>query len=588
MQAHLTNQATSAIEAVIAKGHPVIVAWSGGKDSSVVLNLVLSAARAQKERAKIVPIIITHADTGIENPEIARYAQKELLKIKAYGKACGLELVVQVSRPQLNSRWAVRVIGGRGLPVFPSSGGTGGGNRDCTLDYKVLPMQRLRKQILSGLARSEMPAVTVIGTRFEESAGRAQRMQNRGETDTAPWVGANDELYLSPIARWDTEDVWAYISNCMDGLTEAYSDFKQTFKLYAEASGSSCAIEADIAFGTQKSRSSGCGARFGCMLCTATNDKSMENMLAIDEYAYMREAHELQQFIIKTQYDLDRRLWVGRSINEYGYIAIRPDVYSPAMLLELLRYALTIDVVEKQRASAAQIEPRFELIGAKELIAIDAMWSLQGYHRPFAALREYRDIYLGGRRYPVPNIKHFARVPICEARYYHVGPDWDEQVKRFSGFRDPVIEAFGGAGCMGKKELKDGRVVLDTQAEGPFSVDEEGAIFALTLDLDYLLDRVACDCHSHTYGYPHHVSSGYLIPAKGKESVIDKIMRRTAFKERHGLAGQSYNLAALLAKSVSRVEMEQGIRRAQLKAVPPRPMVQLTLPGFDIYQEKAA
>lgn len=59
----------------------ICVAWSGGKDSSVILDLVLRSAVLHPSPA---PIVVTHANTGIENPEIAGYVRQEIESIKRY------------------------------------------------------------------------------------------------------------------------------------------------------------------------------------------------------------------------------------------------------------------------------------------------------------------------------------------------------------------------------------------------------------------------------------------------------------------------------------------------------------------------
>ncbi|EGQ60906.1 hypothetical protein GGI1_03336, partial [Acidithiobacillus sp. GGI-221] len=48
------------------------VAWSGGKDSSVILGLTMQAAQSiiTDGADLFAPILVTHGDTLVENPEI--------------------------------------------------------------------------------------------------------------------------------------------------------------------------------------------------------------------------------------------------------------------------------------------------------------------------------------------------------------------------------------------------------------------------------------------------------------------------------------------------------------------------------------
>lgn len=66
-------KALQAIKKLHDNQNLICVAWSGGKDSSVVLDLVLRSAALHPSPT---PIVVTHADTGIENPEIAPVCQR--------------------------------------------------------------------------------------------------------------------------------------------------------------------------------------------------------------------------------------------------------------------------------------------------------------------------------------------------------------------------------------------------------------------------------------------------------------------------------------------------------------------------------
>lgn len=395
------DRAIEALTALLRSGAPACVSWSAGKDSGTLLNLCLTAALQLKRRGEAVPpIVVTHADTLVENPDVRAYAQVEMMRVREFARINGLPVRVLTATPNLSAQWAVRVIGGRALPPFP------GGSRDCTQEWKIWPMRRLRKRVLQELERAadgtkRPEPVVLIGTRYSESTTRGANMRERGESDVQVRRGIDEKgkpshLFLSPLAHWTTDDVWGYLGLARGGHIPSYSDFDETFRIYADAMGSSCVIVGEDMSAAAKS-SKACGARHGCALCTATGDvdKSMENMLASDpRYEYMRGLNRLRNFMADTRWDLSRRNWLGRTIKN-GYVRISPDSYSPAMLEELLRYSLTIDAREREEAAGLGIRPRFQLVGLTQLFAIDAMWSLQGYHRPFHALAIYKVVLLG-------------------------------------------------------------------------------------------------------------------------------------------------------------------------------------------------
>lgn len=557
-------RAEGTLDRLLERGMPVCVSWSAGKDSSTVLNLLLSVAAQRAQRGAVSPpIVITHADTLIESPEMVAYAHGEMAQVRAFAATHRLDVSIEISKPNLADSWAVRCLGGRALPSFP------GTNRDCSTSWKVLPMQRLRKKVLRRLREhcaqdAQREPVVLLGTRYDESTVRGANMAERGESDIEirRGVDANGKpshLFLSPIAHWTSDDVWGYLGLARAKEIHAYSGFEDTFRVYADAMGTSCVIVAEDMAKARKA-SKACGARHGCSLCTAVGkDQSMENMLSgesAERYAYMRGLNQLRNFLLATRWDMDRRAWLGRTINE-GYVKIAPDAYSPSMIEELLRYSLSLDVLEQEAAARAGVAPRFQLVDAPALLAIDAMWSLQAFHRPFHALAIYNEIYNEGKRYPVPQVETFARPILQEPRYLWVGPDWDNgRTWDLTGLRSIELEMVrhDGDGCMGTRALPNDKTVLDVNNSEVFAIDAESAYLILELELPELLRRHADEkTYPPTHGYLYYAQMGALSVRAGKEGEIDQMLRRSSFKSRHGLAG-AVQIATLLNRSVSAAE----------------------------------
>lgn len=557
-------RAEGVLTELLKAGSPLACSWSSGKDSSVLLNLVLvAAAKLVAEDVKIPPIVVTHGSTLVDSPEMVQYAAAEMNSVRAFAQRHQLNVTIEVAEPLLTNQWPVRVIGGRGLPTFP------GTNRDCTQSLKIAPITKLRKQIMKRLqgGAKELPeCVTCVGTRFSESAERGQRMRARSESDieVRRGVDANGRstgLFLSPIAYWETDDVWEYLGMARAGAIDAYSDFEETFRIYSASMATSCVIVAEDINKAMKA-SKACGARTGCHVCTAVGvDKSMENMLAFDaRYEYMRGLNQFRNFISNTRWDMSRRSWLGRTIID-GYVRIGADAYSPAMMEELLQYALTLDAVERRAASAAGLQqPRFEMISIEQLFAIDAMWSLQAFHRPFHALKIYRDVQ-NGARYPIPEVPVFPKPKEMPSRYLWVGADWDgAEELAYTGLRSAVHElaSMDGNGCMGSKPLADGRSLLEINTGSNLEFDHEAMYFVLHDELDDLLknhhDNPKC---SPTQAYFYYASLGMMTVKAGMQGEIDSMLRRSNFKVREGIAGE-VDVQALLARSVS--AQEAGVK----------------------------
>ncbi len=549
----LRLEAQAAIAHLLRGQHPLLVAYSGGKDSTVLLALTLNAAKDQAARGEPVPcIIVTHGDTGVEHPMLHQLALREMAKARDFGRRHGFQVVAQAAHPALNDTWAVAILSGRKLPTFTNSS-----SRDCTIAWKRNPMVKLRKHLLArhGRPDSQCP-VTLIGTRYEESDSRSVRMTERGETAAVPWEQAG-ALYLSPLAHWTMEDIWAYLGELRAGRQSAYTDGEAVFALYADAGGTSCAVVSDLATEARK-KSRACGARFGCALCTAVGrDKSLETMLETSPaYAWMRPLNLLQRFLVNTQYDWRRRNWLGRKLDAEGFLKIYPTTYAPAMLQELLHYALTIDSMEEDAARKAGLPgPRFQLVTPAQLIAIDAYWSLHALaERPFTAIAIWRDVHRRGNRRLPPQGPAYAFRKFPPPKWLYVGPDWEGgQPSQLGGMRDVLLEhaSFDGDQT-GHQDEPDGRRLLGVQASEMFEVDEANAELFLACEAE----RVLADYHdtrtplNGARAFYYYVELGVLRTFRRHQLALDKLMRRATWKRNSGLAGH-VPYESLLASSIN-------------------------------------
>lgn len=513
--------ALQAMLPLLERGHPLVVLFSAGKDSSVLANLAATAAARVVATGRRALVVLAHADVLVENPEIARLARYEIEKYRRFCEARGVDVAVRVARPAFWDSFAVRVLGGRALPTFPDT------RRDCTTDWKRLANTRELAALWRELARQDWrEPVLMTGVRRDESVARALSIASRAEQSLITWTDADGRLRLSPLLDWTADDVWTYLGLCNAGVVDAYSDFEETMQVYQAAGGSGCVVVADAEL---EKHSKPCSSRFGCWVCTAVReDKSLHQMIDSDpaRYGYMRPLAALRDFIANTQYDWSRRQYVGRTI-ENGHIAIAADTYSPHMLAELLRYALSV-----------QRETGVEVVNPAQLLAIDARWSQYAIAPPFTALRIWRDVERGLRCLP-PAVRRTPKTPVPRLGLIHVGDDWNDDVQsdlEVTGLRDPMWELYGESCGPDLRTLRNGRCVVDV--EGDSEIDLEDAWLFLDFEMDRMLQEGAGEDQDWTNGYRTYVSMGLLRPAKGSTRRVDEILRRSQWRQRHGLHGQ--------------------------------------------------
>lgn len=369
------EKALTAIVALFMQQIPVVVAYSGGKDSAVVAALTLQAALQAKDQGATPFVVVTTGDTLVENPEVSRHYRAELKKMVEFGTEHRLNIQAMLAEPNLLSTFQMKILTGRGLPSFANT------SSDCSVDMKVVPQTRLRKKLFAALVADGMKQpVTLLGTRLDESERRAMNMKARQDRPDVPVQNKDGDQVMTPLRDWSTDDVWEAIALYGSSVYPSFSDFEETKRIYAHAAGTSCAVVADAIYeGGAKQRQGKCGARTGCWSCVATEDKSLANMIEYDErYEYARGLNRLNRFLRNTQYDWSLRNWVGRTIKA-DYIAIEPDTYSAGMVRMLTRYMLQLDFDEERRARKAGEAPKFQVLPLDMMVAIDAYQSLQAW-----------------------------------------------------------------------------------------------------------------------------------------------------------------------------------------------------------------
>ena len=174
--------AVKAIKAQVMAGRYLSLAFSAGKDSSVTLAITLMAMRELIDEGVSVPTLnVCHSDTKIESPVVKAYNQQMIKQIEAYSKASGIPVRVWIASPGLSGDYLVSVIGGRTIMSV-------GSNAKCSMMMKVEPLNKLKRQLRKTIATEagkkakEVEIVTLIGTRYEESAARSRAMTERGES----------------------------------------------------------------------------------------------------------------------------------------------------------------------------------------------------------------------------------------------------------------------------------------------------------------------------------------------------------------------------------------------------------------------
>lgn len=251
-------------EYLVAHSLPWIVGYSGGKDSTLLLQLVfevlLDLPRSQRTR----PVHVLTNDTLVESPLVSRYVDAMLTKIKAATESLDLPVTVAKTYPDTDSTFWVNLIG-RG---YPSPIRT---FRWCTDRLKIRPTSDyIRSQVAEN-----GKVILLIGVRRSESATRAASVNRYDPTER---LNSHNDLsgclVFRPIVDLTTDAVWQLLLQRPPPWGGTHRDL---VTLYRNAQGGECPLVLD------KSDAPSCGtssSRFGCWTCTVVEkDRSAQGFI---------------------------------------------------------------------------------------------------------------------------------------------------------------------------------------------------------------------------------------------------------------------------------------------------------------------
>jgi len=261
-------------ELYLADQIPWVVGYSGGKDSTAVLQLVWTALQELKQEGKChknVHVIST--DTLVENPIVAMWVEKSLERMLEAKIQQDIPIQPHRLTPDVKDRFWVNLIG-KGYPAPRYK------FRWCTDRLKISPSNTF----INNLVDKRGEAILVLGTRKAESATRAATMEHYETTGTntrrADGLTANGTLdrvwVYPPISDWTNDDVWIYLNSVSNPWNFPNQSLMGMYQGATE--GGECPLVVD------KSTQSCGDSRFGCYVCTmVSEDKSMSAMIANDE-----------------------------------------------------------------------------------------------------------------------------------------------------------------------------------------------------------------------------------------------------------------------------------------------------------------
>ena len=263
-------------ELYLADDVPWIIGYSGGKDSTAILQLTWLALAdlPAEQRTKTVHVIST--DTMVENPVVASWVTHSLDVMKKFATEQKMPIEPHRLTPATENSFWVNLIG-KGYPAPRHK------FRWCTERLKIKPSTTF----ITGVVKQSGEAILLLGSRKAESQRRQivlekhnKRALSKGSYGArerlTPNASLPSTLVYTPIENWTNDDVWMFLMQVKNPW--GYNN-KDLLTMYQGASpDGECPLVVD-------STTPSCGdSRFGCWVCTLVDkDKSMTAMIQNDQ-----------------------------------------------------------------------------------------------------------------------------------------------------------------------------------------------------------------------------------------------------------------------------------------------------------------
>lgn len=345
---------------------PWVIGYSGGKDSTVIVQLIWDALlEMKKSKTPSKPVYVLSSDTLVETPVVVDSLRKNLIRMGEIAKSQGVPVSTHLVEPETDQSFWTNLIG-RGYPAPTTT------FRWCTDRLKIKPAN----QFILNMVSRHGEVVLVLGVRKDESATRAQSIEaherKASEQDFSAHTSLPGALVFSPIVDWTTRDVWDFLGASIPPWGGSH---RALITMYRNAQAGDCPLVVD------KTTPSCGNSRFGCWTCTVvTADKSMEALSDVADGSgeWLLHLLEFREFLAQTTIPSEKSKY-RQPRRRDGSIRFRDSrsstliwgPYKPEFRAEVLARLLKAEAaIQTEGPDSNQV-----LITDSELIRIREIWN---------------------------------------------------------------------------------------------------------------------------------------------------------------------------------------------------------------------
>jgi DNA sulfur modification protein DndC len=281
-------------KAYVEDNRPWVVGYSGGKDSTVVVQLVFEALTELPKEELHKKVYVISSDTLVETPLIINSINQTLRKIQDEALKRELPIETHKVKPVIEQSFWVNIIG-KGYPSPNQQ------FRWCTDRLKIDPANQFIMDKVSSFGE----VIMVLGVREDESATRGNVIRSHtveGKLFMKHSTLSNAYVY-APIRNFTVDDVWNYLLNYPSPWGD---DNHELYKLYQDSNSGECPLIVDK---TIKESAGSCGnSRFGCWVCTVVNeDKALTGFIQ-SGHDWLKPLLDFRNWLSEIRDDRTRRM----------------------------------------------------------------------------------------------------------------------------------------------------------------------------------------------------------------------------------------------------------------------------------------
>lgn len=273
---------------------PWIVGYSGGKDSTVVVQLIFDALCEMPRNELHKKVYVISSDTLVETPLIINSINQTLRRIQDEALKRGLPLETHKVKPKMDQSFWVNIIG-RGYPTPNQQ------FRWCTDRLKIDPANQFILDKVSDFGE----VIMILGVREDESQSRGNSMRSHaisGKLFMKHTTLTNAFVY-APIRYFSVDDVWDYLLNYASPWGD---DNYELYSLYQDSNSGECPLVIDKA---TKEDAGSCGnSRFGCWVCTVVNEDKALNGFIHSGHDWLKPLLDFRNWLTTIRDDRSKRM----------------------------------------------------------------------------------------------------------------------------------------------------------------------------------------------------------------------------------------------------------------------------------------